>query len=384
MQLPFDHEKLNALLEAEAIDCLLVSSKHNVQYLLGGYRFFFFEHMDAMGLSRYLPIVGLPSGRFENSFYIGNPIEDWQHKVEPLWMEMVSIESWTSVDAAQKAADRLSCLLPQDATIAVERSFIPADAMAVLADALPNVCWMEAATILEELRAVKTPEELRLISEASKAIVDSMLAVMQNTPVGTTTVEIVESLRQEEITRGLNFDYCLVPTGPKFTRAASSQVRWKPGKILSLDSGGNKHGYIGDLARMAVMGEPTVLMQDLLAEVQMIQAATRVPMKAGVLGGKIFTAGLAAAEQCKYSQDTHFMVHGQGLVSHESPHLTATAMYLAIHEKRPLEAGMVLSIETEIWNKDVGFVKLEDTVTVTDDGWEAFGDVGRDWVVGGS
>ena len=34
--------------------------------------------------------------------------------------------------------------------------------------------------------------------------------------------------------------------------------------------------------------------------------------------------------------------------------------------------------------QDVDFVKLEDTVSVTDDGWEAFGDVGRDWVVGGS
>ena len=64
------------------------------------------------------------------------------------------------------------------------------------------------------------------------------------------------------------------------------------------------------------MEEPTALIRDLLAEVQMIRTAARVLVKAGVLGGKVFTAGLTAAEQCKYSHDTHFMAHGQGLVSH--------------------------------------------------------------------
>ena len=34
-----------------------MTSKHNVQYLLGGYRFIFFAAMDAIGHSRYLPIV---------------------------------------------------------------------------------------------------------------------------------------------------------------------------------------------------------------------------------------------------------------------------------------------------------------------------------------
>ena len=30
---------------------LIVTSKHNVQYTLGGYRFFMFDYMDAIGLS---------------------------------------------------------------------------------------------------------------------------------------------------------------------------------------------------------------------------------------------------------------------------------------------------------------------------------------------
>ncbi len=40
---------------------------------------------------------------------------------------------------------------------------------------------------------------------------------------------------------------------------------------------------------------------------------------------------------------------------------------------------MVLSIETELLDPDVGYVKLEDTVAVTEDGAEAYGDTGRGW-----
>jgi Xaa-Pro aminopeptidase len=45
---PFDTGRLDALLDDEGIDVLVVTSKHNVQYLLGGYRSFFFDYMDAI------------------------------------------------------------------------------------------------------------------------------------------------------------------------------------------------------------------------------------------------------------------------------------------------------------------------------------------------
>src|SRR6185503_5487630 len=50
--LPFDAARLDKLLEESGIDVLIATSKHNVQYLLGGYRFFFFDSMDAIGVSR--------------------------------------------------------------------------------------------------------------------------------------------------------------------------------------------------------------------------------------------------------------------------------------------------------------------------------------------
>jgi Xaa-Pro aminopeptidase len=39
---------------------------------------------------------------------------------------------------------------------------------------------------------------------------------------------------------------------------------------------------------------------------------------------------------------------------------------------RPLEAGMVISIETEMVHPRRGFIKVEDTVAVTEEGCEGF------------
>ena len=54
---PFDHDRLDRLMEEADFDFLIAASKHNVQYLLGGYRFILFSAMEAIGHSRYLPIV---------------------------------------------------------------------------------------------------------------------------------------------------------------------------------------------------------------------------------------------------------------------------------------------------------------------------------------
>jgi len=43
--IPFDVDRLDRLMDEANIDVLLATSKHNVQYLLGGHRAFFFESM---------------------------------------------------------------------------------------------------------------------------------------------------------------------------------------------------------------------------------------------------------------------------------------------------------------------------------------------------
>jgi Xaa-Pro aminopeptidase len=384
-RLPFDQARLDRLLDEAGIDILILCSKHNIQYLLGGYRFFFFDHFDANGVSRYLPLLVYPKGDPTRAFYVGNGMEEaYEKELGKFWMSDTA-SAGTSVAAVERAAAHLARVGMSKARIGVERSFLPADAEEALRRALPGATVVEAHRPLETLRARKTPTELAYLREASERVVASMLAVIAGHGPGATKQELVEALRREEVSRGLTFEYCLVATGASFNRAPSDAV-WREGEILSLDSGGNYRGYIGDLCRMAILGEPDAELRDLLAAVDAVQMAARKPIRAGTRGGDIFVSAEEALKASPIAAWTDFVAHGMGLVTHEAPRLAGRGSfpYPADHAELPLEADMVISIETTLKHPRRGFIKLEDTVAVTADGWEGFGDIGRGWNRGGT
>ncbi|WP_205718643.1 Xaa-Pro peptidase family protein [Actinomadura sp. WMMA1423] len=380
MNLPFDARRLDTLMDEIGVDAVVATTRFNLQHMLGGYRYFFFANMDAIGLSRYLPALMYRRGTPEQAFYVGCGNETWGTDVFPLWVPDVQHVSWSSADTGRAVAEGLRRRGLDTATIAVEKAFLPADAWDVLRGELPGATFVEAQKLLEAMRAIKSAEELALVRTASAGIIDSMLETFAESRPGQSKADIVERFRRAQTARGMVFDYCLVSTGPDLNRAPSDRI-WRDGEVLSLDSGGMYQGYIGDLARMAVAGEPTALMTELLDEVESVQQAARTAVAPGRRGGDVFAAAEKALAGCGHRGEMYFVAHGMGLITHEVPRLTATGPvpYPADHAEAPLEPGLVLSIETWVENQEAGFVKLEDTLIVTPDGWEAPGDTGRGW-----
>ena len=109
---PFDSARLDALLDEAGMDAVVISSKHNIQYLFGGYRFFFFDHFDAIGVSRYLPILIYVKGRPDQSTYIGHGMEAYEKELGKFWTPAFQTSS-TSFDSARLAADHLAKLAPK-------------------------------------------------------------------------------------------------------------------------------------------------------------------------------------------------------------------------------------------------------------------------------
>lgn len=377
---PFDRIRLDSLMAEAGLDALVVTSKHNIQYLLGGYRYFFYNFADAHGLSRYLPCLVYVRDRPEEAAYIGSPMETYEKDHGKFWVARTDFSNMTVAEYAGSAVRHLLGLGRHFRRIGVEMDFLPASACRVLEAGLPGANLLNATLTLELLRANKTPAELAHLRSASDQVVDAMLAVFAKVGAGVSKIEIVDLLRHEETLRGLHFDYALVNMGTMFNRAPSDQ-RWRAGEVLALDSGGNQHGYIGDLCRMGVLGEPDQELQDLMGEVEAIQQAARRPIRAGARGGDVFSESDALVARSAHRAQLDFVAHGMGLISHEAPWLTdrSAVPYAAYHADRPLEAGMVISIETTLSHPQRGFIKLEDTVAVTDRGWEAFGDHGRGW-----
>ena len=193
--------------------------------------------------------------------------------------------------------------------------------------------------------------------------------------------EIIERLRREETNRGLQFEECR-HAGPSHNRAASDQA-WRRGEVLSIDSGGNYRGYIGDLCRMGVLGEPDAELQDLLGEVEAVQQAAFSKVRAGAPGGDMIAHAQGVLRRSKVAAFTDF-AHGMGLITHEAPFLMTNhpVTYEGGRPSRSRPAWLFRSRQRCFTRR--GFIKLEDTLAVTADGYEMFGQGSRGWNRGGT
>ncbi len=382
---PFDQNKLDDLMEAAGIDVLIATSKHNVQYLLGGYRFIFFSAMDAIGHSRYLPAVVYVRGDPDRTAYVANKMEGMEHANTPFWTPHFLPVAWGTRDSIAAVIAHLKAEGPASPRIGVEPGFLPMDATKDLEAAYPNAPLISAVGVLERLRAVKTPGELAMLKEASERISAAMQTTIGWAHEGATKHQIIDRIRQEETARGLQFEYVLLTLGASHNRAASDQA-WNRGEVLSIDSGGNLNGYIGDICRMGVLGEPDQELVDLLGEIETVQRAAFGRIRAGALGGDLIEAGQAMLARQPNCACTDFFAHGMGVITHEAPFLMTNhpVAYEGVDADQPLEAGMVLSVETTMLHPKRGFIKLEDTLAVTGGGYELYGSEGRGWNRGGA
>ncbi len=381
---PFDHARLDALLGAAGVDLLIATSPHNVRYLLGGYENYFFGSDPALAMSRYQPVVGYRVGRPESAFFVGNGLDRDHLERTPIWIDRRLLDTVDTVAVASVLADQVRQLGLERSVLGVELPFLPADTWEALRHALPEVRLVDATATLDELRTLKDRREVDLMRDGSERVVDAMLAVFDQLEVGMTSTDLVDRLAFEERARGLQFGYCHVAIGNDFNRAPSDR-RIEPGVPICLDSGGYLEGYIADLARMACIGEPSPELRRALGVVDAIQQAALEQARPGARAGTIYEAAEREIERSGLADRLDFLPHGLGLVNHEGPRIVPVRgnphSYPPDHVERPLEPGMVLSLESFLRDPVLGFVKLEDTLVVTDTGCELFADRGRDWTV---
>src|SRR5437016_676460 len=242
-------------------------------------------------------------------------MESYERELGKFWPNELDLGGIGSQETMEHALTHLK-KLDGVRRIGVESAFLPADGEAVLRQGLSNCDIVDAVFPLERLRACKTAEEIDYLRESSERVVASMLATFKQCKPGMTKTEMNETLRREEVNRGLVFDYCLMTAGTSLNRAPSEQ-RLAKGDIMSLDSGGNYKGYIGDLCRMAILdAQPDAELVDLLGFVEGVQQAARKKVKPGAPGGDVIDIAEKMLDASPHRKYTHYMAHGMGLVTH--------------------------------------------------------------------
>jgi hypothetical protein len=202
--------------------------------MLGGHRSIFFDYMDAMGLSRYLPIMVYPKGKPDKAAYFRPPAREFSASGEAVWVSEVQANSSGALDTMKKATDYLKRSGIPVERIGIETTFMPLDAGTALKSAMPDSEVKDALVVLERQRLRKSPQELTMLKDASEKVIDAMLAtIAQHGPVRPRP----RSPRRCAARRSTGAHLRILPDrgGNSHNRAPSPQ-RWEKGDVLSVDS----------------------------------------------------------------------------------------------------------------------------------------------------
>ena len=134
------------------------------------------------------------------------------------------------------------------------------------------------------------------------------------------------------------------------------------GDMVVLDFGGLQDGYGSDTTRTVHVGEPTEEERGVFEVVRRAQQAAFVAVRPGVACQEIDRVARKVISDAGYGEYfIHRTGHGIGLTTHEPP-------YMVEGETRALEPGMCFSVEPGIYLPGRFGVRIEDIVTVTEDG----------------
>lgn len=215
--------------------------------------------------------------------------------------------------------------------------------------------------ILENLRAIKTQDELFKIS-ASQAITELAFEhILSFISEGKTEREIALELNNFILKRAdsLAFD-TIVASGPNSAspHATPTDRHLQDGDFVILDFGAKLNGYNSDMTRTICIGEPTDEQLVVYKNVLFVQNMALDYLKEGQKTNEVDKLVREYFESQKFHNAFgHSLGHGVGLEIHEIPTLSPTF-------NNTLKNGMVVTIEPGLYFPGKFGVRIEDMVYI--------------------
>jgi len=230
----------------------------------------------------------------------------------------------------------------------------------------PGAELTPADDLFAELRIVKQDAELDAMRRAVAVAERAFELWLPQLRVGMTEREAAARLIAALLANGgdaLAFDpiVCGGPNGA-MPHAHPAHRPFQPGDWVVVDWGAMVDGYVSDITRMVVFGEPSAPLAEVHEIVLRANEAGRAAVAPGVEAQAVDAAARAVITAAGYGpRFTHRTGHGLGLESHEPP-------YLVAGNAQVLEPGMTFTVEPGIYLDGVGGVRIEDDVLLTPDG----------------
>lgn len=237
----------------------------------------------------------------------------------------------------------------------------------------------ELSDIIKTLRLIKTEDEVEKLKKAQNIAEKAYLEVLKIVKPGITERQIaleLEYLMKKYGAERIAFDLITV-TGKKTSlpHGVPSDVEVQNGDFITFDIGAVYEGYHSDMTRTIVVGEASDEQKKIYDIVLKAHLEGLKAVKAGVSGYDVDKVCRDIITEAGYGEYFgHGTGHGVGLEIHEEPRVSPKGETI-------LKPGMVITVEPGIYLPDKFGVRIEDTVLVTEDGYETFAHMPKELII---
>jgi Xaa-Pro aminopeptidase len=253
---------------------------------------------------------------------------------------------------------------------------LPAARAAAIARRLSGHTLASASEAFATARMVKSPYEIDCLRRTLHLSEESLDAVLGMLRPGVTEREAATAFEHEVASRGA----ACYRTVVAFGAGAAVPAPWpteralRAGDLVRFDLGCTARGYRSNVARMAVMGEPSERQQAVFDALHAGLEALLDGLRPGASGAQVFDAGVAAVRRAGLPGfERHHMGHAIGLEPVEAPWLAPGGA--------ALEMGMVLCAETPYYAAGEAGFTVTETALVTRSGAHALNRSHRSLIV---
>jgi len=229
-----------------------------------------------------------------------------------------------------------------------------------------------AGDLVEDLRQVKDPGELRRIEEATELATAALERVLEQGLAGRTERAVALELEQQMRESGAEDPSfpSIIAAGPRgaLPHAEPRDTEIGAGELVVIDWGARLDGYCSDCTRTVASGEIAAEAREVYELVRRAQAAALAVVRAGAKCRAVDAEARQMIEEAGHGERFgHGLGHGVGMEVHEEPRLSQRA-----DEDEALKAGNVVSVEPGVYLPGRLGVRIEDLVAVTEDGADIF------------
>ena len=267
-------------------------------------------------------------------------------------------------DPVAVIADVLRELVVTQERIALEDDYLPYPVLSRLVGFLPDATILPAKPLMDDLRLIKTAGEIHTLSRLAQIAERAIYYASERAHEGVSELEMAYHFYKSVLSEGAgSMKELIIGSGDRaeYANANPTARRLCRGDLVRMDVLAKDDGYLSDVARTAVVGDPTRTQRDTWAKLVEARSLLLDRIKPGVSTQSIFRFYQEYFEKVGL-KPISFVGHGLGLSVHEGP-------YISRHHTGELRPGMVIALEPLYLASGEGY-HVEDTIVVTEHGHE--------------